>query len=544
MTNSINEILQADVILVIGSNTTETHPVIGYRVKQAAKKGAKVIVIDPRQIDLVKYSYKHLPMRPATNIALLNGLSNVIISEKLYDEDFVKHRTEGWQDWVNSVKEYTPEKVEKITGIPAKDIIETARLYAKADKGSIIYAMGITQHTSGTSNVLAVANLAMATGNVGKEGTGVNPLRGQNNVQGACDMGCLPDLLPGYQSVENIAHRKKFASYWNCEIPAETGLTLTEIMEETLKKNIKGLYIMGENPILSDPDSNHIQEALQSLEFLVVQDIFLTETAKLADVVLPATSFAEKDGTFVNTERRIQRVRKAVPAPGQALADWEILQKVANEMGQDWNYSHPEEIMEEITQLTPSYAGIDYSRIDKVGIQWPCPDKEHPGTKFLHCDKFACGLGKFRAVEFLPSDEEPDAKYPFLLMTGRGLYQFHTGTMSRRIKSLDWIHPEELMQINPEDAHRLSLDDGDLVEVKSRRGKLTTRIKITRGIPKDSVFMTFHFKESPANVLTNAAHDPICKIPELKAAAVSIMKIEDHRREEENVEKGAGILTS
>ena len=524
MTNSINEILQADVILVIGSNTTETHPVIGYRVKQAAKKGAKVIVIDPRRIDLVKYAYKHLPMRPATNVALLNGLSNVIISEELYDKDFVKGRTEGWEDWVNSVKEYTPERVEKITGVPAKDIIETARLYAKADKGSILYAMGITQHTSGTSNVLAVANLAMATGNVGKEGTGVNPLRGQNNVQGACDMGCLPDLLPGYQSVTVKSHREKFASHWNCEVPEDRGLTLTEMMEEAHKKNIKGLYIMGENPLLSDPDSNHIQEALQSLEFLVVQDIFLTETAKIADVVLPATSFAEKDGTFVNTERRIQRVRKAVSAPGTALADWEILQKLANEMGHNWNYSHPEEIMAEISQLTPSYAGIDYASIDKVGIQWPCPDKDHPGTKFLHCDRFACGLGKFRAVEFLPSDEEPDEKYPFLLMTGRGLYHFHTGTMSRRIKSLDWIHPEELMEINPEDAQKLSLNDGDLVEVTSRRGKLTTRLKITRGIPKDSVFMTFHFKESPVNVLTNSAHDPICKIPELKAAAVNVRK--------------------
>ncbi len=525
MTNSINEILQADVILVIGSNTTETHPVIGYRVKQAAKKGAKVIVIDPKRIDLVKYAYKHLPLRPATNVALLNGLGNVIISENLYDKEFVKGRTEGWEDWINSVSEYTPEKVEKITGVSAEDIIETARLYAKADKGSILYAMGITQHTSGTSNVLAVANLAMATGNVGKEGTGVNPLRGQNNVQGACDMGCLPDLLPGYQSGMSQFHRKKFASYWNCDIPEWIGLTLTEIMEEALKKNIKGLYIMGENPILSDPDSNHILEALQSLEFLVVQDIFLTETAKLADVVLPATSFAEKDGTFVNTERRIQRVRKAVSAPGTALADWEILQKLANELGHNWNYSHPEEIMAEISHLTPSYSGINYTRIDKVGIQWPCPDKEHPGTKFLHCDKFACGLGKFRAVKFLPPDEEPDEKYPFLLITGRGLYHFHTGTMSRRIKSLDWIHPEELMEINPEDAERLSLNDGDLVEVKSRRGKLTTRIKITRGIQKNSVFMTFHFKESPANVLTNTAHDPICKIPELKVAAVSVQKI-------------------
>ena len=527
MTNSINEILQADVILVIGSNTTETHPVIGYRVKQAAKKGAKVIVIDPRRIDLVKYSYSYLPMRPGTNIALLNGIANVIISEELYDKEFIKDRTEGWEEWLNSVKEYTPERVEKITGVSAKDLIETARLYAKADKGSIIYAMGITQHTSGTNNVFAVANLAMATGNVGREGTGVNPLRGQNNVQGACDMGCLPNFLPGYQLVEVKAHREKFASYWNCDMPEEPGLTLTEIMEEALKKNIKGLYIMGENPMLSDPDINHVKEALQSLEFLVVQDIFLTETAQLADVVLPAASFAEKDGCFVNTERRIQRVRKAVSSPGQALADWEILQWIANEMDYNWKYRHPEDIMKEISELTPSYAGISYARIDKVGIQWPCPDHEHPGTKFLHCNKFACGMGKFRAVEFLPSAEEPDKDYPFLLMTGRGLYHFHTGTMSRRVKPLDWIHPEELMEMNPEDAHRLSLDDGDLVKVKSRRGTITTRIKITKGIPRDSVFMTFHFKESPVNLLTNSAHDPICKIPELKAAAVSIEKIED-----------------
>lgn len=543
MTNSINEILQSDVILVIGSNTTETHPVIGYRVKQAAKKGAKVIVIDPRKIDLVKYAYNWLPMKPATNTAILNALGHVIVKENLYDEDFIRERTEGWEDWVKSVEAYSPQRVESITGVPAKDIIETARLYARADKGSIVYAMGITQHISGTNNVFAVANLAMATGNVGREGTGVNPLRGQNNVQGACDMGALPQFFPGYQLVTNKDIRQKFEKYWNTSLPSEPGLTVTEILQKALEKEVKGLYIMGENPMLSDPDINHVQEALMSLEFLVVQDIFLTETGKFADVVLPAASFAEKDGTFVNTERRIQRVRKAVPSPGQARPDWQIIQSLASAMGRHWSYSHPAEIMKEISGVTPIYAGIDYSRIEREGIQWPCPDKEHPGTKFLHCNEFACGKGKFRGVEFYPADEEPDPKYPFLLMTGRGLYQFHTGTMSRRTKALDWIHPEELMEIHPEDAKRLNLKDGDLAEVKSRRGKLTTRVKLTRGIPRDAVFMTFHFKESPANILTNTATDPICKIPELKAAAVNIHKIEDRRREEENVEKGAGVIT-
>ncbi len=531
MTNSINELLNTDVIIVMGSNTTETHPVIGYRIKQAAKKGAKLIVIDPREIDLVKYADLWLPLKPTTNIALLNGFGHVIIRDNLWNKEFVSERTENFNKWKESLQDYTPERVSEITGIPTEDIIKAAHIYAEADKASICYAMGVTQHSSGTNGVFAIANLALSTGNVGREGTGVNPLRGQNNVQGACDMGCLPNYFSCYQHIEDEKTRAKFENAWNTKLPAEPGYTILEMIEKAADNQINGMYIMGENPLLSDPDINHVREGLEELEFLVVQDIFLTETAELADVVLPAACFAEKEGTFTNTERRIQRVRKAIIPPGNAKPDWQILQKVANSFGAGWNYKNPENIMQEIASLSPMYGGINYSKIEKEGVQWPCPTEGHPGTKFLHECEFSSGKGLFRAVEYIHPAEEPDANYPFMLMTGRSLYQFHTGTMSRRSKSLNWIHPEELMEMDPDDAKKLNLVDGDLAEVESRRGKITTRIKLSRKIPDGSIWMTFHFKESAANILTNTAVDPICRIPELKAAAIRIKKIDDKPRE-------------
>ncbi|MDW7675577.1 MAG: molybdopterin-dependent oxidoreductase, partial [Bacillota bacterium] len=415
-------------------------------------------------------------------------------------------------------------RVQQLTGIPQEVMKQAGRMYATAEKATIVYAMGITQYSSGTNNVFALANLAMLTGQVGRYGTGVDPLRGQNNVQGSCDMGCLPNLFPSYQTVMNEEHRQKLEKLWGCELNNEPGLTLTEIMKAAADGAIKGMYILGENPVLSDPDSNHVKKALNSLDFLLVQDIFLTETAELADVVLPASSFAEKEGTFTNTERRVQRVRAAVPAPGEAKPDWQIIMTLGQLLGLRWQYSSPKDIMSEINKAVPIYGGITYERIEDEGLQWPCPSTDHPGTQYLHADKFARGRGKFHSVEYLPPAEVPDEEYPLVLSTGRMLYHFHTGSMSRRSEKLSKIHTHELMMIHPKDAAKYGLTDEDTALVTSRRGQITTRLQITDHVPPGTIFMTFHFKESAANILTNTATDPICKIPELKACAVRVEK--------------------
>jgi predicted molibdopterin-dependent oxidoreductase YjgC len=389
--------------------------------------------------------------------------------------------------------------------------------------------MGITQHSHGTDNVKAVANLAMLTGNIGQEGAGVNPLRGQNNVQGACDMGALPDVLTDYQSVEDEQTRKKFEEAWGCTLPSEPGLTLTEIFEGIHEGKIKALYIVGENPVLSDPDAKHIEEALKKLEFLVVQDLFITETAKFADIILPGASFAEKDGTFTNTERRVQLVRKVIDPIGQAKPDWQIIVDVAKSLGDDkgFNFSNTLEIMTELAGLTPSYGGISHKRLDPTGgLQWPCPDPEHPGTPILHCEQFACEStkGQFSPVEYKPSQELPDDEYPMVLTTGRSLYQFHTGTLTRKVGGLNQLKPGEQVEINPDDAGKLGIEDNDPVKVSSRRGSVVARAMVTDASPPGVVFMTFHFAESPTNQLTNPALDPVSKIPELKVCAVKIEK--------------------
>jgi len=526
MTNSINEILKTDVMLLIGANTTEAHPVTGYRIKQAVRNGKKLIVADPRKIELVRYADLWLRNRPGTDIALLNGLAHVILRDNIWDQDFVANRSEGFEEWRNTVESYTPQRVEQITGVKADLIEQAAHMYGEAEKATIIYAMGITQHTKGVHNVFSLANLAILTGNVGREGTGVDPLRGQNNVQGSCDMGCLPNFLPSYNFVDSDEARNKFGEYWNTDIPSEVGITVTEMMEGANTGSIEAMYIMGENPVLSDPDANHVVEALKNLDFLVVQDIFLTETAELAEVVLPAVTFAEKEGTFTNTERRIQRVRQAVKIESRAKPDWEILVELANKMGCSWSYPKgPEEIMKEIAGVTPLYGGISYERLEEGGLQWPCPSKDHPGTPYLHANNFTRGKGKFHSVEHLPAAEVPDEEYPLILSTGRMLYHFHTGTMSRRGR-IEKIRPEELMMLHPEDAGKLGIADLDIVQVESRRGKIKTKVQVTDHVPPGMVFMTFHYKESPANVLTNNATDPICKIPELKMAAVRVTKNE------------------
>jgi formate dehydrogenase alpha subunit len=523
MTNSIEEIEFADVILATGTNTTENHPVISSRVKRAVRqRGAKMIVIDPREIDLVKYATIWLRQKPGTDVAVLNGIMNVIISEGLLAKEYVENRTEGFEALQKTVAAYTPERVEQISGVPAEKLKEAARLYAKAHAASILYCMGMTQHTTGTDNVKSIANLAMLCGMVGIEGGGVNPLRGQNNVQGACDMGALPNVLPAYQPVANDEARAKVEKVWNVTLPAKPGKTIVEMMDAAHKGEIKAIYIMGENPMVSDPDLSHVEAALKHLDLLIVQDIFLTETAKLADVVLPSACFAEKDGTFSNTERRVQRVRKAVPAPGQAKADWEIIADIATRMGYPMSYASAEAIMEEIRQVAPSYAGITYERIEKEGIQWPCPNTEHPGTRFLHKDRFSRGRGLFHAIEYIPPAELPSDEYPIILSTGRVLYHYHTGTMTRLSRGSMERCPESLVEINPQDAEKLGIEDGQTVKVTSRRGTLQAKAKITARSDRGTVFMNFHFHEAAVNLLTNPALDPVAKIPEYKVCAVRV----------------------
>jgi formate dehydrogenase major subunit len=523
MTNSIEENEFTDVILATGTNTTENHPVISSRIKRAVRqRGAKLIVIDPREIDLVKYATLWLRQMPGTDVAVFNGLMNVIIEEGIFAKEYVENRTEGFDALKKVVEKYTPEYAEKISGVPAEDLKTAARLYAKANKASILYAMGITQHITGTDNVKSCANLAMLCGKVGIEGGGVNPLRGQNNVQGACDVGALPNVLPAYQPVVNDEARAKFEKAWNVTLPAKPGKTIMEMMEAAHKGEIKALYVMGENPMISDPDLAHVEASLKRLDLLIVQDIFLTETARLADVVLPSACFAEKDGTFTNTERRVQRIRKAVPAPGEAKADWEIIAGISAKMGYPMNYASAEEIMAEINTVTPSYAGITYERIEKEGIQWPCPNTGHPGTRFLHKDRFSRGRGLFHAIEYIPPAELPDSNYPFLLSTGRVLYHYHTGSMTRLAKGNTERCPESLVEIHPLDADHLGVSDGQMVRVTSRRGTLQVKAKITARSDRGMIFMNFHFHEAAVNLLTNPALDPIGKIPEYKVCAVRV----------------------
>jgi len=524
MTNSIDEFLGADCIFVIGSNTTETHPVISLRIKAAARNGARLIIADPRKIDLVEFAELHVRQKSGTDVALANAMINVIISEGMADNDFIASRTEGFEAVKEAVKDCTPEWAEPITGIAADDIRQMARIYGSADRASIVFSMGITQHTSGTDNVLTLANLAMLTGNVGRESTGVNPLRGQNNVQGACDLGALPNVYPGYQKVDDPAAREKFEHAWGTKLPDKAGLTVMEMMNAADERKIKGLYIMGENPMLSDANINHVREALQKLDFLCVQDIFLTETAELADVVLPAASFAEKDGSFTNTERRVQRVRKLFDAPGEARLDWEIVCDIATRLGVPMRYAHAGEILDEIASVSPIYGGMSFERIDAAGLQWPCPDKNHPGTKFLHKGEFRLGKGKFHVTSYRDPAEMPDNKYPFRLTTGRMLYHFHTGTMSRRSPGLEEICPPSPVEINPADAEDAGISHDDAVEVATRRGTVTARAVVTEKSPRGTIFMPFHFREGPANALTNDALDPIAKIPEYKVCAARIAR--------------------
>jgi formate dehydrogenase alpha subunit len=526
MTNTIADIEDADVILITGSNTTENHPVISSGVKRAVTlNGTKLIVVDPRRIRITRYADKWLRQNLGTDVAWINGLMHVIIKEGLHAVEFIENRTEGFADLKKVVEKYTPDYVEQISGIPAQEIIDAARLYAQADRGCILYCMGITQHTTGTDNVKSLANLAMLCGNMGIGGGGVNPLRGQNNVQGACDMGGLPDVYTGYQKVIDPDVRQRMAEAWKVEALSERpGLKATQMIPAAHDGTLKALYVIGENPLVSDPDVNHAEKSLKNLDFLVVQDIFLTETARLADVVLPTACFAEKDGTFANTERRVQRVRKAVDPPGEAWDDWKIICEIATRMGYSMSYDNSRQIMGEISQVTPSYAGISYERIEYEGIHWPCPTAEHPGTPILHRDQFTRGKGLFHAIDYIAPAEMTDAEYPLYLTTGRLLYQYHTGTMTMRTDGLNEIAPEAFVEISPQDARKFGVEEGSRVNIDSRRGTIQARIKISRKAVAGTVFIPFHYAAAAANRLTNAALDPISGIPEYKVCAVKVSK--------------------
>lgn len=540
MTNNIADIDNCQTLFVIGSNTTEQHPVIGTRIRRAVRRGAQLIVADPRAIDLVNIATVYLRHRPGTDIALLNGMAHIILKEGWEDQEFIAQRTEGFDEWRKVVETYTPERVSQITGVPVEDLYTATRLYATNKPSTIFYAMGITQHTVGHNNVLAIANLAMLTGNIGKPGAGVDPLRGQNNVQGACDMGCLPNVFTGYQRVTDDAARAKFENAWGVKLSATPGLTVSEMLQAAYDGKVKALWIIGENVAMSDPDTHHVAESLERLDFLVVSELFMTETARFADVILPAVSFAEKEGTFTNTERRVQRVRKAIEPIGEAKSDWWIVSEVAKRVSrfasqvegnlkpETWNYTSAEEIMQEIASLTPSYAGITYARIDKVGLQWPVPSKDHPGTPILHTEKFTRGKGLFSPVEHQEPAETPDAQYPFVLTTGRILQHYHTRSMTGRVAGLQQLAPEERVELHPDDAARLGVNDGDWLRITSRRGQVEARAWLTERVGRGVVFMTFHYANALANVLTNTALDPVAKIPELKVCAVRVEKRNGH----------------
>jgi formate dehydrogenase major subunit/formate dehydrogenase alpha subunit len=509
-------------VFVVGSNTTEQHPIIGIEMKKVLRAGGTLIVADPRRTELATLAHIHLALRPGTDIALFNGMAHVILAEGLWDRHFVETRTEGLEELRARIEAYPPARAAEIAGVPVDSLVSAARAYATANPAAICYTMGLTQHVTGHLNVLGLANLALLTGNLGKPGAGVNPLRGQNNVQGASDMGALPNLLPGYQRVNDPEARKKFEAAWGVPLPESPGLTVMEMVDGLKSGRVRGLYVIGENPMLTDPDLSHTREALARAELLVVQDLFMTETAELAHVVLPAVSFAEKDGTFTNTERRIQRIRRAIARKGAARADGEIVCDLAARLGRPMVYWGPAEVMDEIARLTPIYGGVNFGRLDGEGLQWPCPSRDHPGTPILHVSGFPRGRGRFHAVDHLPPDERPDAEFPMILTTGRILHQYHSRTMTGRSPGLDALRPEPEVEVHPQDAERLGIRTGERVRVISRRGAVEVPANVTDRVAPGLVFLSFHYATGAANLLTNPAVDPVARIPELKVCAIRL----------------------
>ena len=551
MSNSIADVDYADLFFVIGSNTTECHPIIGRKIRRAVKNnGAKLIVADPRAIELTELADVHMAHFPGTDVALLNGMMRHILETGLHNRAFMAERCEDVELFLASLDRYDLKAVEEITGVAGKKIRQSALLFGKAKRAMILYGMGVTQHTCGTDNVKAVANLLMLTGNMGRRGTGFAPLRGQNNVQGACDMGALPVVYPGYQRVDDPGVRMKFTGDWGRKLSEKPGLTITEMIQAAHEGRLKTLYVMGENPMLSEPNLNHAKEAFARLEMLVVQDIFLTETAQMADVVLPAACFAEKDGTFTSTERRVQMVRKAINPPGEARVDWEIIAEISRRMGYPMNYASTAEIMSEIARLTPIYGGINHGRLTGAGLQWPCRDSEHPGTPMLHIGQFTRGRGKFHALHDIPPTELPTIAYPLLLTTGRILEHFHTGSMSHRSRVLETLVPESRIELNPADTNRLGIEEGDMISLSSRRGEVQAKVKKTNRVSPGLAFMAFHWGNAPVNRLTSSASDPQAKIPEFKVSSVKAILAVLERAAEDNkfltalANNPAGVLSS
>lgn len=544
MTNSVREIRDADCIFITGSNTAEAHPVISYEVIRAVKNGANLIIVDPRRIPLVDHATLFLQVKPGTDIYVFLAIMHTIVREGWANEDFIKERTENFEEFSQVLEEYTPEMAALMSGVPAEKIEEAARIYALGDRvhgqtifddgghSNIMYAMGITQRRNGTDMVLTLANLAMLCGMIGKPSTGVNPLRGQSNVQGACDLGCLVNVLPGYQRVDDDEKRQAVAKGWDTdELPDQVGLTIVEAMHAASEGTLHAMYVMGENPMLSDPNLSHVEEALRSLDFLLVQDIFLCETAQLAHVVLPATSALEKHGSFTNTERRVQLIQPVLPSPGDTRPDWEIIgdlavrfdAKMEREASSRWLFPSAPAVMDEIASVTPIYGGMSHDRVVGKGLSWPCPSPNHPGTQYLHKGQFSRGLGHFHAVTAQTPAEMPDEEYPLVLTTGRILYHYHTGTMTRRSERLSWREPGGYAEINPEDAAAARLHEGEEMVIRSRRGVVKAKVRITDRVPQGMVFMAFHWRESPANRLTQDFElDPLAKIPEYKVCAVRI----------------------
>lgn len=535
MTNPIRDITHdVDVIMLVGSNPEEAHPVVGMQIRRAVANGTKLIVVDPRDIDLSKKADIHLKLKPGTNIAFANGMMHIMIKENLIDKAFIEERSEGFEELAEIVKDYTPERVGEICHIDPQELIAAARMYATAEKAPIIYCLGVTEHSTGTEGVMSMSNMAMLCGKLGKSGCGVNPLRGQNNVQGACDMGAQPTDFPGYQKVTNPDVVAKFEKAWGVKMSNKIGIHATDVFPAAIKGEIKGLYIYGEDPVVTDADTTHIIKALESLDFFVLQELFMTETAQYADVILPGMSYAEKEGTFSNTERRVQRVRKAVDLTKNPefdiRPDTDIIIDLMNRMGYPQKYMTPAEIMDEVASVTPSFGGISHARLDSEevagqGLQWPCLTPEHPGTPIMHVGKFTRGLGWLYPTRYQPSAELPDEEYPLILMTGRILYHYTTRAMTGRTPGLMEIEGKSFIEVNEADAARAGIQDGELIRASSRRGSILTTARVGTKVSKGETWMPFHFPDGNANWLTHAALDPFCRIPEYKVCAIKIEKI-------------------
>lgn len=525
MTNSFREVLNAESILMVGSNPTEAHPVFGTMFKRAVANGAKLAVVDPRKIELAEIADIHVPIKPGTNIAFANAVAHVIYKEGLHDKKYIDERTEGFDEYLKVIEKYTPEYAAEICEVDPQLIIDVARQYGGAEHASIFYTLGITEHITGTRNVTSLSNLALLTGNIGFESSGINPIRGQNNVQGACDMGALPSDYPGYQKVNKPEIKEKFEKAWGVELSGEIGRTATAVFDDILEGTIKGLYIVGEDQATSDPNLGHVRKALSSLDFLVVQDLFLTPTAEFADVVLPAVSYAEKNGTFTSSERRVQRVRKAIEPLEGTRTDVDILTDLSTRMGYPMHYDSYEEVFDEMASLNPSYSGMTYETIDAKGVQWPAPKERPEGTKFLHEGVMAGGVGLFIGYEHEGPGETTDEEYPLILSTGRNLYQYCVANMTNKTPGIEAIAGESYIEMNPALAEKYGMENGEMIEVSSRRGTITTKVRFREGIREDTCWMPFHYQEGNSNELTSNFKCPTTNTPEYKACAISIKKI-------------------